>query len=252
MIPYEILAGWYDELMHDVPYAQWAKRILSIFEAEGLVKGRILELAAGTGSITERLLEAGFWVTAVDRSEAMLQEANQRLGGFGGRLRLVASDMLEYNTEERYDAVISVCDGFNYLSDLNDLKAVLKKCCTLCRPGGLILFDLSTAWKFENLLKDTVIAENHEDMAYIWENNYYEDQRLLEFSLTFFVKEKDVFHRYTEHHRQRAHSIDEIRDLCSQMNLQVLGFFDEYGEEPVSAESQRFHCILKTPTGFGG
>lgn len=245
MIPYEILASWYDELMGDVPYDQWAGQILHILNEQSPTPKRLLELACGTGRITGHLLEAGYWVTAVDRSEAMLQAARDTLGNGSGRLKLVASDMLEFNTTEKFDAILSVCDGFNYLSELEDLSAMLERCGALCRPGGLILFDLSTDWKFRHQLQDTVIAENHEDMAFIWENRYDEGTRRLDFDLTFFIQEGRLFRRETEHHVQRAHSPEEITALCGKLGLTPLGFFDGYTGERAKIDSERIHCIIK-------
>lgn len=245
MIPYEILAPWYDELMGEVPYDQWGHRIVQTLDALGPQPKRLLELACGTGRITDRLLKAGHWVTAVDQSEAMLQEAQKELGNHGAKLKLIAADMLDFTTTEKFDAIISVCDGFNYLSKLEDLEAMLLKCTALCKPGGLILFDLSTDWKFQNQLKDTVIAENHEDMAFIWENHYDEASRLLEFDLTFFISQGNLFRRETEHHVQRAHSPEEIKSLCTKLNLQLEGIYDDYSGKPIKNSSERFHCIIK-------
>lgn len=245
MIPYDTLAAWYDELMGEVPYDEWGSRILYLLDAMGPQPKRILELACGTGQITGQLLKAGHWVTAVDRSEAMLQEAQKQLGNPGAKLKLIAADMLDYATTERYDAVISVCDGFNYLASLKDLDSMLKKCRELCKPGGLILFDLSSDWKFRTQLKDTVIAENHEDMAFIWENHYDEAERLLEFDLTFFIRQGSTFRRVTEHHVQRAHTPEEIAFICREHKLDLEGIFDGYSASPVEDESERFHCIIR-------
>lgn len=244
MIPYDILADWYDDLMGDVPYDQWTQRILDILQQGDVMPKRVLELGCGTGQITGRLLDQGLWVTAVDRSEAMLQAAREQLEHHGGRLRLIASDMMDFNTVERFDAVISVCDGFNYLPTVEALEAMLDKCRTLCRPGGLILFDLSTDWKFTHQLMDTVIAENHEDMAYIWENRYDPESRLLDFELTFFIRQGALFRREMEQHRQRAHSPQEVQTLCNKLDITLVGVFDGYTSQPARPDSERLHCII--------
>ncbi len=245
MIPYEILATWYDELMGDVPYDLWADRIIDTLGEMGPQPKRLLELACGTGRITERLLRAGHWVTGVDLSEAMLQEAQGKLGNPGGKLKLIASDMRAFDTTEKFDAVLSVCDGFNYLAELGELEAMLQKCARLCKPEGLILFDLSTDWKFKNQLMDTVIAENHEEMAFIWENHYDEATRLLDFDLTFFIKTGSLFRREMEHHVQRAHSPEEIRSICDKLGLELVGIYDGYSGSPIRKDSERFYCIIK-------
>lgn len=241
MIPYDTLAAWYDELMGDVPYDLWGDRIL---ETLGDRPQRILEFACGTGQITGQLLKAGHWVTAVDQSEAMLQEAQTRLANHGGKLKLIAAEMLAFNTTDTFDSILSVCDGFNYLAEPEALERMLDKCKRLCKPGGLILFDLSTDWKFRNQLQDTVIAENHEDMAFIWENHYDEARRLLEFDLTFFIRQGSLFRRETEHHIQRAHSPEEIKTICHKLGLRLQGIYDGYSLSPIKKDSERLFCII--------
>lgn len=248
MQPYDIMAPWYDLLMEDVPYEAWAETIERLLAQNGSAPKRILEFASGTGLMTGLLLEQGHWVTAVERSEAMLQEAQATLGSQGGRLKLIAGDMTEFTTRERYDAVISVCDGFNYLTSREALADMLRRCVTLCNPGALILFDISSDWKFRHQLHDRVIAESHEDMAFIWENAYDAESRLLTFELTFFIKEGSLFRREMEQHLQRAHDPAEIAEICETLGLQQLGIYDGYSGNPAKEDSERLLFAMRVPT----
>jgi len=245
MQPYDTLAVWYDQLMEDVPYERWARRIAQLLKRLGPQPKKLLELAAGTGGMTAHLLAEGHWITAVERSEPMLQEAVAALGNGGGRLKLISAPMEQFDTAERFDAVLAVCDGFNYLESQAALRDMLARCAHLCRPGGLILFDLSTDWKFRHQLHQTVIAENHEDMAFIWENEYDPRTRVLDFDLTFFVREGALFRRETEHHRQRAHSPEEIAGCCEALGLVLEGVYDGYTDEPAREDSERIHCVIR-------
>ncbi|ASB66214.1 Putative methyltransferase YqeM [Bacillus velezensis] len=71
---YQGFAGVYDELMSHAPYDEWAGWI----EASLPEKGRVLDLACGTGEISIRLAEKGCEVTGIDLSEDMLSCAQQK------------------------------------------------------------------------------------------------------------------------------------------------------------------------------
>ena len=68
-------------------------------------RGRVLELACGTGRIALSLAEAGLHVTGVDRSEAMLTIARRKLASLPAsvqeRLTLVNQDMSALNLGRR-------------------------------------------------------------------------------------------------------------------------------------------------------
>jgi SAM-dependent methyltransferase len=74
--------------------------------------GPVLELAAGTGRLSEAMLEAGAEVVAVEISRPMLGEARRRLARFGDRVRLAEGDFRAFDLGRRFP--LAVC-GFNSL-----------------------------------------------------------------------------------------------------------------------------------------
>ena len=66
-----------------------------IVEAAGVCEGDVvLEVGAGTGALTERLLEAGARVVAVEVDHDLQPILGERLGGWAGRVTLVGADVL--------------------------------------------------------------------------------------------------------------------------------------------------------------
>jgi len=248
MEPYDILSTYYDELMDDVPYGTWAKRILSILAQSGIRSGHLLEYAAGTGSMTELLLEGGFRLTAVERSEGMIEQAQHRLSEQMSRVRLIQGDMLEFKSRELYESAVCVCDGINYLTEDGALYELLQGLKPMIRPGGVFIFDLSTEWKFKHSLDGRTIAENNDDYAFIWENHYDSSEKILEFDLAVFERSGSQFVRTEEHHTQRAYDSKEIHEICDELGLDLSGPWHEYTNEPAREDSERVHYIIT----FGG
>ncbi|MCY9456984.1 class I SAM-dependent methyltransferase, partial [Bacillus inaquosorum] len=108
---YQGFASVYDELMSHAPYDQWTKWI----EASLPEKGRILDLACGTGEISIRLAEKGFEVTGIDLSEEMLSYAQQKVSS-NQPILFLQQDMREIaGFDGQFDAVAICCDSLNYL-----------------------------------------------------------------------------------------------------------------------------------------
>ena len=81
MDSYEALAASYDELTEDVEYEKRADFVEKLFlRAKRPVKS-LLDLACGTGTMTELFARRGYTVTGVDYSPEMLAQAQQKLPG---------------------------------------------------------------------------------------------------------------------------------------------------------------------------
>jgi len=56
-------------------------------------------------------------------------------------------------------------------------------------PKGLFIFDFNTDYKYRDMIGETVIAEDTEDVSFIWFNEYDEESQLNDIDLKVFVQE---------------------------------------------------------------
>ena len=75
MDAYRNLAASYDRLTNDVDYKATVEFYMQILAREGVNPRTVIDLACGTGSVTEILAKKGYPVLGVDMSEEMLTEA---------------------------------------------------------------------------------------------------------------------------------------------------------------------------------
>ena len=223
---YQAFAELYDELMNDVDYESWADyytRLLSIYGIRG---GKICECACGTGSLTVPLYRRGFQMTGVDLSQEMLWQAAQKSRKAGMAIPFVRQDMRGLHLHRPMDAVIATCDGVNYL--LNGVEAFFQAAHHALKPGGLLLFDVSSAYKLSTILGNNTFAATGADWAYIWENQYHPRLDQVDMLLTGFLKQGTGYARFEERHRQRAYSEEELRtalESCGFGDIQVYEAF---------------------------
>lgn len=222
---YGKFAEVYDLLMKDAGYDEWAE-----YAAGFIPRGSsVLECACGTGEISLRLARMGYSVTASDISEDMLRvaaEKQRERGVPANRLRFVRMDMRRLCLNKKADCVIACCDGVNYLTSREAVKDFFSSAHEALKPGGLLLFDVSSRYKLSKVLGGNCFAENGKDLSYLWRNVYDDETKLLEMELSFFVRKGALYERFDETHIQRAHSVRELSAWLSETGFDhsVFGF----------------------------
>ena len=66
----------------------------------------------------------------------------------GLKIPFVCQDMRELELHRQVDAVLIMCDGINYITDHEDIDRVFYLIYNILRPGGVLLFDISTIISF--------------------------------------------------------------------------------------------------------
>lgn len=244
MIQYGAFAHSYDQMMHDVDYVAWAA-YLDSFLKEHHVR-TVIDCACGTGMITVALAKAGYTMIGTDISEDMLMEARMNALKNGLRfLPFVCQDMTVLEVHHPVDAVISTCDGINYLTEKEDADRFFQRVWSSLKPGGLLLFDLSSVYKMEKVLGNETFTEITEDYAYIWSNAFDPEINMCGMDLTFFVRDGEIWRRFTEQHLQRAYRESELKQLLERNGFEVVGVYDAFSREPVKADSERIQFVAR-------
>jgi SAM-dependent methyltransferase len=104
---------------------------------------RVVDVGCGTGRHSAALAKAGFHVTGIDASPAMLEVARSRAPDVDFEL----ADLRTWQPEEPFDGAL--CRGvLNDLVDDGDRQAGLDSLAGMLRPGGLLVLDV---WERERV-----------------------------------------------------------------------------------------------------
>ena len=259
---YTGFAAVYDTFMDNVPYREWGEYIHSMLCEKGVKDGLVLDLGCGTGTMTEILAGYGYDMIGADNSEDMLELAMEKRIQSGHDILYLLQDMREFELYGTVRAVVSVCDSLNYITDQEDLENVFRLVNNYLDPGGIFLFDFNTEYKYREVMGDCTIAEDRGVCSFIWDNYYYEEERINEYDLTLFVretgqpdpdtdepdKEGQLYRRYTETHYQRAYTLEEMQRLLEKAGLVFEAAYDMDTKEVPGDTSERI-CVIAREHG---
>ena len=249
MAAYLGFAEVYDKFMDNVPYDEWTAYLTGLLKEYGVEGGLVAELGCGTGNVTGRLKAAGYDMIGIDNSYDMLDVAMEKKYASGHDILYLCQDMREFELYGTVAAVVCVCDGMNYILDKADLVKVFKLVNNYLDTSGLFIFDLNTIYKYEKLLGDNVIAENRENMSFIWENYYDNEERINEYDLTVFLEddedEKGRFLRFDEIHYQKGYTVEEIKEALEEAGMEFVAVYDAFSKEAPKVNSERLYFIAR-------
>ncbi len=266
MEAYTSFASVYDTFMDNVPYGEWGGYIYTLLCRYGVKSGIILDLGCGTGTITEILAGYGYDMIGVDNSEDMLELAMEKRMASGHDILYLLQDMREFELYGTVRAVVSVCDSVNYITEPEELAGVFRLVNNYLDPGGIFIFDFNTEYKYREVMGDCTIAEDRGPCSFIWDNCYYEEERINEYDLTLFIREGTapgqnegaeeddteengaLYRKYTETHFQRGYTLEEIRELLSSAGLIFQAAYDMDTREAAGEKSERV-CVIARECG---
>lgn len=244
---YTFFAQVYDKFMNDIDYDLWVDYIDKIWERYNIKPKLVAELGCGTGNISGRLVKRGIDMIGIDISEEMLSVAREKAIDEELDILYLCQDMCEFELYGTVDAIISVCDSINYITEKEDLLQVFKLVNNYLDPKGLFIFDINTEYKFKNILGNNTFGSVNEDVAYIWENNFDDEDKINEYYVNFFLQDEEDgrYDRIEECHYEKAYSIEEIKSLVSESGLELIDVFDAFTFDKPKDNSERLYIIAR-------
>jgi SAM-dependent methyltransferase len=168
----------YDQIAHyyDLTHADLTEDIDFILDLARQSNGPILELGCGSGRLLLPLARAGFTVTGVDNSMAMLARARAALQqeplAVQNRVTLLQADMTQMELDNgRFALTIIPYNTFMHL-DSAQKTAALKRVRPLLRGNGRY----PDGRLFIDLINPFAIADTLDDQEFILENSFTDPQ----------------------------------------------------------------------------
>lgn len=242
MSAYGAFAELYDQLMDDFDYPAWSEYYLELIRKMGVQPKSMCDCACGTGSLTIPFAAHGIRVTGVDISGEMLEIAAQKARKNGVQAMFVRQDMSKLKLPRSVDALVCGCDGVNYLLTDAQVMDFFKSAHAAIKPGGVLAFDISSAYKLEQVLGNGFYGEERDDVAYLWSNKWDAEKRTVQMDLTFFRRESNgLYRRFTENHTQRAHDPENLISLLTACGFAQINVYGDRTFDAPRADEMRIH-----------
>lgn len=211
---------------------------------------RVLDLGCGTGAAALVFASAGYEVVGIDRSRAMLLQAQGKAERDKLRVSFVQSDMRALDdiwTEhavlrpDSFDLVTCLGSSLHELTRADDLGRVCAGVLHLLRPGGRFVFDLIPIQEFTTWDEQNQVLYADPNYVVYQRLSYIAATRQATRRIVWLVREIERWWRGEESHRLRAWRDEEIAAALTCRRGRVLHMQDRVVARgvPTNAAVQR-------------
>ena len=234
-------ARYYNLLYHDKDYeaeADYVDRLIQKFKPGGRT---ILDLGCGTGRHDFLLVERGYAVTGVDRSQDMLAEAQKRLvtldSSVAKFLTFHHGDIREVRLGKKFDVILSLFHVMSYQPTNVNLGQAFGTAAAHLKPGGIFIFD---CWYGPAVLADPPVMrvkELEDDVVAVTriaKPVMHPNQNLVDVHYHVLIRDKATqqVEEVRERHRMRYLFKPEVEMFLEAFGFGLVAFMGFMKEEP--------------------
>ena len=241
------VAPLYDLLMHDVPYHIWMEYLGQLLGERNARPRHVLDLACGTGNVTERLHAQGYSVIGVDIAADMIAEARRKAIANNLPIQYVVQDAAELDLPgRRFDLCVSLFDSLNYVTDPARLQQAMDRVALHLSRNGLFLFDMNSEFALRNRFFDQSNRATDDRLRYDWTSDYFPDTRLCRVNMRFWHRDDDGLEtEFKEEHWQFAYREDEIVHMLEAAGFDEISAYQAYTLKPTNRTSDRIFYVAR-------
>ena len=236
----------YDILTKNISYSKRAEYFDRLIKIHGGKKNILLDLACGTGSLSEEFSRMGYDVIGVDASETMLNEALDKKFESGLNIQYLCQDMTKLDMFGTIDVTICALDSLNHLTDVEAISKAVGRVSLFCEPGGLFIFDINTPYKHKNVLGNNTFVYDMDEVYCVWQNTYSEYNNKVDICLDIFEKQDNgCYKRYEECFAEIAPEIFVVEQIIADNGMEILAKYDYDTVLPVHDNSEKIVYVTR-------
>ncbi len=246
---FTVLSEYYDRL-NGADYKRYAEFVKEIFKKHGSGKEElVLDLACGTGALTQELSSLGYDMIGADISPDMLMIATQKAIENGKNILYICQDMRTFELYGTVSAVVSALDGINYLTEKEDVIKCFKNVRNYLDPNGLFIFDINSPYRFKEVLSKRDYFLEGDGVYLGWRNVYHPIKGICEFYLTLFIEDEDgAYTKREEIQTEKIWKLSEIKEMLSEAGLELVEVYSDYDMTLAKENDEKWYFICRCPS----
>ncbi len=209
---------------------------------------QILDLACGYGRHTNRLAALGHTLTGIDLMPGFLDMARQDAQQRKVDVVYRQGDMRHIDFHQEFDRVLLLFTAFGYFSDEGNLQ-VLVNVQKALKPGGLLVFDMNTAYAFSTVWNNATYFSDSPDLSTAFVSEYDACHQRTSVVVTCFRRQGDGYQKLQERHVEQAYPPEQVATLLRDAGLTVEAAYQCFGFQPYDDESSRILWVARNGRG---
>lgn len=238
---YSAFARYYDILTGNVEYkkrADYFDRIIKKYSDKE--KGVLLDLACGTGTLSEEMSLIGYDVIGADNSPEMLNIAFEKKIEKNLSVQYIMQDMRELDLFGTVDYTVCALDSLNHLPEIDDIKKVFRGVSEFSEKNGIFIFDMNTIYKHREILGSNTFIYDLDEVYCVWDNVYCEEKSRVDITLDFFEKkDDDTYIRSGEEFSEYAYSPEAVAGALEEAGFSLEAMFKDGTFENPDEQTER-------------
>lgn len=238
---YESFADYYDFLTSNIDYGEICSYYDRLNEKFGGIKGIMLDLACGTGSLSLLLRNKGYDVIGTDISEEMLSIAvSKEHDG----VEFLCQDMTELDLYGTIQGAICSLDSINHLENSEAVQKAFDKVSLFSEKGALLMFDVNTMYKHEKVLGNNTFVYETEKVYCVWQNEYL-GEGVTEITLDFFEEDGGAYYRSGDDFTETAYTREKIEEMLTKSGYEVCACYEYLTENEPTETSEKLTFVAR-------
>lgn len=221
MSVFDAYARYYDLVNREKDYPAEARYVASLIRQHSPGAATLLDIGCGTGRHAELLVDNGFEVAGLDRSESMIEQARSRRSDIDYHL----GDACDFDLSKEFDVVSALFHVVSYLTEDTQLQTAFSNIRSHLKPGGLFVFD---CWHGPTVLHQRPevrvrrLASDNTRVVRIAEPEMLPEKNRVNVNFEIFVEEDGAWSQFTEEHPMRYLFQPEFEKLLSDTGMEIV------------------------------
>jgi SAM-dependent methyltransferase len=221
------------------------EKVLALTKPKGKAA---LDLCCGPGRCSIAFAQAGFQVTAVDRTKYLLDKARARAKAAKMKIEWVQADMRDFARADAFHLALSMFTSFGYFDDKREDLQVLDNILTSLKLGGVCLIDVMSKERLAGILQPTTCNELPDGAKVIQRHEIFDDWTRIRNEWILIRKGRAKSFKF--HHT--IYSGQELKDRMELVGFTEVKLFGNLDGEEYGPNAHRLIAVgRKTPRRKG-